>query len=60
MKAKQRYDKKNPILSFRVNENIKNNIDKIVRERKKYDSEFSRQKYLYHLLKVDLEKLEMI
>ncbi len=60
MKAKERYDKKNSILSFRVEKDILDKVDKIVEERKKWDSECSRQKYLYHLLKVDLEKLETI
>lgn len=60
LKAQQRYDKKMPVLSFRVDEDTKKSIDKIVRGRKKYDSEYSRQKYLYHLLEVDLKKLELI
>jgi hypothetical protein len=54
------YDKEYPILSFRVGKDIKKKVDKIVHGRKKYDSEFSRQKYLYHLLEIDLEKLEML
>ena len=59
MKAKERYDKKTPILSFRVEKDILDKVNKIVEERKKWDSEFSRQKYLCHLLETDLEKLEI-
>lgn len=59
MNAQIRYDKKMPILSFRVDEDTKKKVDKIVRGRKRYESGFSRQKYLHDLLEADLEILEM-
>ena len=59
MDAQQRFNKKMPVLCFRVEEDVKDRVDEVVKGRRKYESDFSRQKYLNNLLQVDLKKLEM-
>ena len=58
--TKEEYDLRNPILSFRVSEKVKKEVDEIVSGRAKYESGFNRQRYLYSLLEIDLKKLQRI
>ena len=57
--AQKRYDEKMPVISFRVKNDMKEKIDKVVAGRGKYENKFSRQKYLYKLVEEDLNGLEL-
>jgi len=58
--AKKRYDGKMPILSFRVKRDHYEKVNTIVSERSKWESGFNKQKYLYGLLKKELEGLDLL
>lgn len=60
MKAKERYDKKFPVFSFRVTEERKKIVEQFIKDTKIRDSDFTIQKYLHSLLEKDLIELGLI